>query len=323
MRTGKVFGVVIAFLIAIGAGCSPPAPKGSGTEEGKGAPAASGGTAAAPARSETPGYEEYVVTLLPAVPTSADSVRATLRSSASHREETAASWKWFVNGSKRRIETDTMAAGAAKKGDEIQVEATVARPGGTVAVRSRNVRVANAPPRVTGAELSNLSPGKGETLVATASAQDPDGDAIRLIFRWRINGKVVQDGENPELRLSTAKKGDEVYCEVVPKDGEATGPTLATSIVTVRNSPPIVRSTPPSGAGPGGVFSYRLIAEDPDGDLLVFAMTEGPKGASFEAGTFRWAPPAGFQGTARVVLRVSDGAGGEARQEFLLRVETP
>jgi len=323
LRTDPVFGLVIAALIAIGAGCSPPAPKGNGTEEGKGAPVASGGTIAAPARSETPEFEEYEITLSPAVPTSANSVRAMLRSAASHREGTAVSWKWFVNGSEHRNNSDTMAVGAAKKGDEVQAEATVAGPRGTFAVRSRNVRVANAPPRVAGAELSNLSPGKDEILVAMASARDPDGDAIRLIYRWRINGKVVQEAENPELRLSTAKKGDEVYCEVVPKDGEATGPALATQVVTVRNIPPVVRSTPPSEAGPGGVFSYLLLADDPDGDSLGFAMPEGPVGASFEAGTFRWAPPAGFQGTAKVVLRVSDGAGGEARQEFVLRVGTP
>ena len=323
MRTGPVFGLVIAILIAIGAGCSPPAPKGNGTEGGKEAPVASGATIGVPARSETSGFEEYEVTLSPPSPTSVDSVRATLRSAASHREETAASWKWFVNGSERRIEMDTMAAGAVRKGEEIQVEATIAKPGGTVAVRSRNVRVANAPPRVTSAELSNLSPGKGETLVVTATAEDSDRDKIRLIFRWKIDGKVVQEGENPELRLLTAKKGDEVYCEVVPKDDEATGPTLATQIVTVRNSPPIVRSTPPSRGGPDNVFSYRLVAEDPDGDSLGFAMTEAPLGASFEAGTFRWAPSAGFQGTARVVLHVSDGAGGEARQEFVLHVLMP
>lgn len=323
MGNRKGFYIVIVFLIMIGAGCSPPAPKDIGSVKDKGTPAGSGGTAVAPTRSEPPGNEEYMVALLPAVPTSADSVRATLRSAASHREGTVASWKWFVNGFERRIETDTMPAGAAKKGDEIQVEATVARPGGTVAFRSRKVRVGNALPRVVGAELSNLSPGKDELLVATASSQDPDGDPIRLAFRWRINGKVVQEGENPELRLSTAKRGDEMYCEVIPNDGEATGPTLATPIVTVRDSPPIVRSTPPSEAGPGGVFTYRLIAEDPDGDALVFAMTEGPKGASFEAGTFRWAPPVEFQGTARVVLRVSDGAGGEARQEFVLQVGAP
>ena len=312
--------IPLLFLAAV-AGCSPPAPKGSGAEEGKGVPAASGSMDAV--RSETPGKEEYVVTLSPAVPTSAGSVRATLRSGASHREGTAASWKWFVNGSEQRIASDTMPAGSAKKGDEIQVEATVAHPGGTVAVRSRKVRMANALPRVVGAELSNLSPGKDELLATTASSQDPDGDATRLNFRWRINGKVAQEGENPELRLSTAKKGDEVYCEVVPNDGEATGPTLATRIVTVRNSPPIIRTTPPSGAGPDGVFSYRLMADDPDGDPLVFSMTEGPKGGSFDAGTFLWAPPAGFRGTARVVFRVSDSDGGEARQEFVLQVEAP
>jgi hypothetical protein len=305
-------------LLAVGAGCSPPVPKGSGAEEGKGVPAASGRTTDA-ARSETPGYETYVVTLSPAVPTSASGVRATLRSAESHREATPASWKWFVNGSEQRIASDTMAAGSAEKGDEIQVEATVTRPGGTVSVRSGKVRVVNALPRVSGAELSDLSPGKGDLLVATASAEDPDGDAIRRIFRWKINGQVVQEGENPELRLSTAKRGDEVYCEVIPNDGEATGPTLATQIVTVRNTPPIIRTTPPSRSGPDGVFSYRVMADDPDGDSLVFAMTEGPDGASFETGTFRWSPSPGFQGTARVVLRISDGAGGEGRQEFVLQ----
>ena len=320
MAAGTWACLIPLLLLAVGAGCSPPGPKGRGTEEGKGAPVLSEGATAAPAGNEPSGYDGYIVTLTPAVPTSADGVRATLRSAASHREGTAASWKWFVNGSEQRIASDTMAAGSAKKGDEIQVEATVARPGGTVAVRSRKVRVANAPPRVTGADLSNLSPGKGETLVATASAEDPDGDPIRWIFRWRINGEVVQEGENPELRLSTAKRGDEVYCEVVPNDGEATGPTLATQIVTVRNRPPIIRSIPPSGAGPDGVFSYPVMADDPDGDPLGFTMTEGPKGASFDAGTFRWAPTSEFRGTAPVVLRVSDGAGGEARQEFVLQV---
>jgi hypothetical protein len=61
------------------------------------------------------------------------------------------------------------------------------------------------------------------------------------------------------------------------------------------------------------------MADDPDGDPLEFTMTEGPKGASFDAGTFRWAPTSEFRETAPVVLRVSDGAGGEARQEFVLQ----
>lgn len=317
MAAGTWACLIPLLLLAVGAGCSPPGPKGNGAEGGKVLPPASGGTTDA-ARSETPGFEPFVVTLSPAVPTSASGVRATLRSAGSHREATPASWKWFVNGSEQRIASDTMAPGSAKKGDEIQVEATVARSGGTVSVRSGKVRVVNTPPRVAGAELSDLSPGKGDLLVATASTEDPDGDAVRRIFRWKINGMVVQEGENPELRLSTAKRGDEVYCEVIPNDGEANGPTLATPIVTIRNSPPIIRTTPPSRSGPDGVFSYRVMADDPDGDSLVFAMTEGPDGASFETGTFRWSPSPGFQGSARVVLRISDGAGGEGRQEFVL-----
>lgn len=323
MGTSKVFGLCIACLIAVGAGCSPPASKENLPGAGKGAPGLPAGPGVVPPGSALPAVEDSIVTLAPSVPTSSDSVRATLRSAASHREGTAASWKWFVNGSEQRIASDTMAAGSAKKGDEIQAEAGVARPGGTVAVRSAKVRVANGAPGVVGAELSDRSPAKGELLVAKASSRDPDDDAVRLTFRWRINGKVVQEGEDPGLRLSTARKGDEVYCEVVPNDGESTGPTSVTPVVTVRNSPPVIRSMPPSGPGTSGVFSYRLIAEDPDGDPLVFSMSEGPTDASFEAGAFRWAPPAGFRGTTRVVLRVSDGDGGEARQEFVLQAAAP
>ena len=314
--------IMLAVLLVL-SGCAPSSPTGGTGRQGDastGGPPVAGG--------EEPGANGtvqggYIITFSPPAPSVADNVRALLRDAVTLREVPAESWKWKVNGEVLNGESDTLSAGTAGKGDEIEALASVAGPRGTASVRSRKIRVANALPRVIRAEQSNLSPGKSDTLVATPSAEDPDRDPIRLIFRWRINGNVVQEGENPELPLSKAKRGDEVYCEVIPNDGEATGPTLATPIVTVRNSPPILRSTPPSRGGPDNVFSYRLIAEDPDGDALVFAMTEGPKGASFEAGTFRWPPPAEFQGTARVVFRVSDGAGGEARQEFVINVGSP
>lgn len=306
-------------LAAIAAGCSPPGPAGEGGRKaGVEVPAAPAGPGDAPAPGPT-ATAGYLVTFSPAVPTAADNVRAVLRDAVTHREVQAGSWKWRVNGDGRKEESDTLPAGSAEKGDEIEALASAAGPVGTVSVRSRKVRLANAPPRVTGAGLSSHSPRRGDTLVATASAEDPDGDAVRLAFRWTVNGKVVQEGVRPELVLSSARRGDEVHCEVVPSDGESTGITLSTPVVTVLNSPPVIRSVPPASAGPAGAFLYRVAAEDPDGDDPGVELVEGPEGASFEGGTFRWEPPAGFRGTARVVLRATDGAGGEARQEFLLQ----
>lgn len=317
MAAGKRPFLVPLLLLAFGGGCSPPGPavEAGRTAEGR-VPASPAGTADAPA---APAPAGYFITFSPSAPTGADSIRAVLRDAASHQEIPAVSWTWVVNGTERKESSDTLAAGSVGKRDEIEARATVAGPGTTVSVGSRKIRIANAPPRVTRAALSNPSPRRGDTIAVDAVADDPDADPVRLTYRWKVGGKVVQEGERPELALSDAKRGDEVHCEVVPVDGESTGISRPTEVVTVLNSPPAIRSAPPASAGPDGTFLYRLVVADPDGDDLGVELVEGPEGASFDGATFRWPPPAGFRGTARVVLRATDGVGGEARQEFTLQ----
>lgn len=305
-------------LLAAGAGCSPAPPTGGYDRPAREAGAPSARSAGTGPAAQVPAPAGYLVTFAPSAPTAVDNVRAVLRDAATNREIATVSWTWIVNGRETGRDSDTLAAGSVRKGDEIEARATVGSSAGAIPAGSRKVRVANAPPRLIRAALSNRSPRKGDTISADAEAFDPDGDAVRLTYRWFAGGRVVQEGERSELVLAAANRGDEVYCEVVPGDGQATGISLATEAVAVLNSPPVIRTVPTASAGPEGSYVYRILAEDPDGDGLLYEMVEGPEGAAFAAGTFRWQVPAGFRGTLRVVIRVRDGAGGEAMQEFAL-----
>jgi hypothetical protein len=323
LRTGGVFESVLAGVLAalMGAatGCSSSAPvedKGTvaveeaeGLREGIPPPVPA-------AASNTEGT--FVVTLFPARPTRRDPVKATLRDAMTHAEGHASSWKWFVNGEGAGSNEPVLPAGGAKRGDVVWAEASTFSEGRGIKVTSPRVLVANSLPAVSGVSFDSLSPKKGVILKVSVKSFDPDGDPVRLTYKWVVNGRVVQEGEKNEYQLASEKKGDQVHCEVYPNDGHSPGTWSSTPIVEVRNSPPRLLSQPPPSAGPGGTFSYKVSAEDIDGDPVQIELLEGPEGMVLERDTVRWSPGPGFQGEGRVILRVTDGAGGEARQEFTL-----
>jgi hypothetical protein len=323
LRTGGVFESVLAGVLAalLGAatGCSSFAPvedKGTAAVEGteglqKGVP-----PAVPAAASNVEGT--FVVTLFPARPTRRDPVKATLRDAVTHAEGNAFSWKWFVNGERAGSNDPVLPAGEAKRRDTVWAEASAFSGGKGIIVSSPRVVIVNSMPAVSDAAFDTLSPKKGDILKVSVKSVDPDGDPVRLTYKWVVNDRVVQEGEKSDYRLASEKKGDQVHCEVYPHDGHSPGTWSSTPIVEVRNSPPRLLSQPPPSAGPGGTFSYKVSAEDIDGDPVQIELLEGPEGMVLERDTVRWSPGPGFQGEGMVILRVTDGAGGEARQEFTL-----
>ena len=67
-------------------------------------------------------------------------------------------------------------------------------------------------------------------------------------------------------------------------------------------------------------YTYNASAEDLDQDVLTFALESGPSGISVDSTTGKvvWTPSAA--GNFTVVLKVTDGRGGEATQEFVIIV---
>ncbi|MCB2206020.1 putative Ig domain-containing protein [bacterium] len=86
------------------------------------------------------------------------------------------------------------------------------------------------------------------------------------------------------------------------------------------NRSPEITSEPEDRAVVGEQYSYRIQAQDPDGDQLEYSLIEGPAFLSFDAasGTISGTPAA--TGRHDVVMRASDGKGGTATQSFKLAV---
>lgn len=309
----------LLFLLGMGGACTAPSPPQTGDEAVE-TSSQENPVLAGSSKVEAKEEGEVFVALNHLSPTCLDVVSATIRDVATHQEKPAESWRWVVNGNERASGNPVFPSGLAKRGDELMAVATFLTKTGEMTVRSRKLLVANALPRVTGVSLNHLNPNRGVTLQASATSEDPDGDPVRLTYRWFVNGNVVQEGEKNEYRLVSEKKGDQVHCEVLSHDGFAPGNWSATPVVEVTNSPPRFLAKPPSAAGPDGLFSFQVSVEDPDGDPVKIELLKGPAGMALDRDTIRWKPEAGFRGEAAVVIRITDGAGGEARQEFTLLV---
>lgn len=86
----------------------------------------------------------------------------------------------------------------------------------------------------------------------------------------------------------------------------------------VNNWPPFISSEPVREATEEEAYRYEVVATDQDSDALTYALLRAPAGMTIQAdsGVIDWVPSIGQQGEAEVVVEVSDGFGGIAKQEF-------
>ena len=77
-------------------------------------------------------------------------------------------------------------------------------------------------------------------------------------------------------------------------------------------------SVPNTAAYIGSLYAYDVDASDPDGDALVYSLDTAPSGMTVNAasGLVNWTPSPSQLGLNNVVVRVSDGRGGQATQVY-------
>lgn len=112
--------------------------------------------------------------------------------------------------------------------------------------------------------------------------------------------------------------------------GLAAAPSAACAVTpggrggVAENRAPRIISTPVLLGLVGNAYAYDADASDADpNDVLRFALTSGPPGASIDAasGLLQWTP--GALGAFAVEIEVSDGRGGSDRQSFTIGVSEP
>jgi hypothetical protein len=182
---------------------------------------------------------------------------------------------------------ETLSAEHFSRGDFISVEAWVAQPqGGRHSATSEVTLIGNTPPVVTWAAIGPTAPTSTTDLAAVARGRDLDNDDVTYSYRWMVNGETVVGPEGSSLSSSHFGRGDEVQVTAIPFDGTDWGQPGNSIKVTIQNSPPAIKSTPPGKLKEGTTYRYQVQAEDADGDTLRFSLQgEPPKGMIVDAKT--------------------------------------
>ena len=187
------------------------------------------------------------VTLDRTAPATNTVVSATAAGSDPDGDALSYTFTWMVNGLVRRTTSgpttsdsfDLGIAGNGDHGDTMVVEVVAAD--GTLAsgVASASATVVNSPPTVAVA-LNTTTPATRTVLVATASGQDIDRDALTFTYTWRLNGVVrrttttAATTDSYDLSVKgNGGNGDVISVSIVASDASVSSSSAtATAIVT-------------------------------------------------------------------------------------------
>jgi hypothetical protein len=233
-------------------------------------------------------------------------------------------YQWIKNDEEIPGENEIMLkSGNFRKGDLIRAKVTPSngKTDGS-SVLSPPVKILNSPPVIQEVWIESKVARVTDPLKAIVKGFDPDGDSINYVYKWEKNG-VALSGENTDtLEPNRFKKRDSITVTVTPSDGEASGKPKKSEAVIILNSPPTITSSPPT-APEGRIYTYRVTANDPDNDPIVFSLKTAPKGMEIdkETGVIRWEIEKWDQGPQLIEIEVSDPEGAKSFQRFTLSFE--
>ena len=303
--------LVVLTLVLLISGCK----KEQGPAVQPGAPGQAPTAADAPLPKVT--YAEIVATNI----TSADPL------TVQHMTDTGGgtlAYRWYVDGSLvDDVTGNVLTPDRFRKGERVEVE--VVPTDGTrmgAPYRTAPLVVKNSPPVASSVVLRPVPAFAGDVISADATATDRDNDTVSFEYQWLVNNSTVPAAEE-SYNTANLKKKDGISVTVTPYDGEDRGAPMQSSVLFLSNHNPEIVSTPASGLQ-NGIYTYQVIAKDPDGDPVTFSLSSAPEGMTIDprSGLIRW-EPRDVSGRVEMTVKVAadDGDGGVSYQEFTLTLE--
>ncbi len=254
----------------------------------------------------------------PSAPVSGETVRVRVTAEDRDGDSLWFRYVWTLDGEPAGGNSAQLTLPAAAKGAKVQLSVTASDGQDESQAERTWADVANSPPRLV--RLS-ITPSReivaGADIVARPEAFDADGDPLSFRYEWTVGGRRVLE-KGPVFSTRRLRRGNLVRVEVVASDGEHDSEALRSPELPIVNSPPRIVSQPGAASDSAG-FSYRVRAEDPDGDTaLQFFLERAPDGMKVDArgGTITWNPALGQAGSHPVSVVVDDLQGGRSRQDF-------
>ncbi|MFH1867802.1 MAG: putative Ig domain-containing protein, partial [Candidatus Omnitrophota bacterium] len=137
------------------------------------------------------------------------------------------------------------------------------------------------------------------------TAADPDGDEISYSADELPEGAAFTD-----QAFSWAPTFDQsgMYSVIFnASDGEdITSETINITVINV-NRPPVLEAIGNRSVAEGNLLEFDITADDPDGDTIVYSVSNLPEGADFNGQRFNWTPTFEQSGVYTVTFTASDG----------------
>jgi len=135
-----------------------------------------------------------------------------------------------------------------------------------------------------------------------------------------VNGQDVAVNDQLEFsQMVTLTEGVNTLT-IMAVDAAANESSQVLIVSLNSNEPPIIDSEAVLTAKAENNYFYDVEASDSNGDALVYSLTESPSGMTIESdtGVINWTPST--EGSASVIVSVSDGKGGTAEQSYTITV---
>jgi hypothetical protein len=299
--------VLAAFALACGGG-PRDARQGASPGAGQGAPAKA---------SAVPGGGVAVI-VVPSVPSRTSPPAISVRCPPG-KGARILGVEWYVNGTDQGADVP-LPAPRFQRGDRIYADVKLETGPETVVLKTNEVTAGNGVPAVTDVRIEPQAPVSGGTVRAVVEAGDPDDDPVAFRYQWYVNDRQVS-GSSDSIALQGVKRGSWVRVSVTPNDGADDGIWKSSPKYEVVNAPPVVKSKPPTTVPPSRLLRHTIVAEDPDGDPLTFALLQGPPGMEIHGATLEWTVGDEYIGkTVDAVIEISDGHGGKTDETLSMTI---
>lgn len=181
----------------------------------------------------------------------------------------------------------------------------------------------NQPPVIGSLTAAQNQTSPGATVNIQSVASDPNGDVLN--FKWTATGGSFVDSGQANTTWRAPKELGSYVIKLTVDDGKGGTAEQTVTIAVGSNHPPVISSltaNPPSLQF-AQTTTLTCAASDPDGDPLQYAWNDADEGSLSGIGnTVSWTSPS-KNGDFTVYVIVSDGKGGESKQQIVITVAAP
>ena len=127
-------------------------------------------------------------------------------------------------------------------------------------------------PVIAKVELEPPEPTSSDDIRANTLLKDPRMKYVKFQYQWFVNGEIIHGKEDAYLEKQRYKKGDIVYCRAKATRDIYESKIVKSKEIKIKNSMPLITSTPWGIVKLGDRFHYTISARDPDGDPLTYRL---------------------------------------------------